>query len=263
MPCRLSVLGEIDQPGAAHRQDRRRLAVAGVDGPGQLVEDGSAPCVQPGSLLPSVAQHSRRAVGRGVRELPTRGLSVPAQSRRRWLRGGRGSKLGTQTKSLLTTKWIGAKVFHTMRYVPAQVKEALGISEETFRHWRRALLPLSGKRGYGPCFSPRDLLGLKVISQFHALGVPVRNIAPHASKLFDACSGAWFGLEQKVMVFDGQALEVLLAPQESSLMARASVVVPLRPLINELRQRLSEEEDSSPQTEIAFPPIGMPRERSA
>jgi hypothetical protein len=102
-----------------------------------------------------------------------------------------------------------------------------------------------------------------VVAQFHALGVPVRTVAPHAAQLFDACAGAWFGLEEKVLVFDGEALEVIVTAEGSNLTARPRVLVPLRPLIRELRQRLSEEDSGATQPEISFPLVGLPQERSA
>ncbi len=145
-----------------------------------------------------------------------------------------------------------------MRYTPAQVKEALAIKEEALRHWRKALPPLGDRRGYGPCFGPGDLLALKVVSELRDLGLNVGQIAPHASALFAACSdGAWFGLEDKVLVFDRQAMELVPAAKEGGWAQQTRVAVPLLPLIRELRQRLSEEEVPAKQPEIAFPPVGV------
>lgn len=150
-----------------------------------------------------------------------------------------------------------------MRYLPAQAKEAIGISEETFRHWRQVLAPLKGKRGYGPCFSPGDLLSLKVVAQLHALGIQVRHIAPHANALFLSCSqGAWFGLEDKAIVFDGGSIGLINAATDQQWSMRPRIVVPLRPLISELRQCLFVEE-AHPQSDLVFPPLGMSGGRSA
>lgn len=145
-----------------------------------------------------------------------------------------------------------------MRYTPAQVKEALEIKEETLRHWRKALPPINDKRGYGACFTPGDLLALKVVSQLRSLGLKVGQMTPHALALFAACSqSAWFGLEDKVLVFDQDSLEMVPAAKEGGGAHQTRVVVPLSPLIHELRQRLSEEETPRSQSEIAFPPVGV------
>lgn len=142
-----------------------------------------------------------------------------------------------------------------MHYVPSQVKEALGISEETLRHWRSVLPPLKGKKGYGPCFSLGDLLALKVVVQLHRFGIPMRQLKPSAERLFEACTqGPWFSLSSKVLVFDGEVVELLGLGQGAVEWAhRSHVSIPLAPLIDQLRYSLSE--GSRPaQPEIAFPP---------
>lgn len=150
-----------------------------------------------------------------------------------------------------------------MRFVPAQVKEAIGISEETFRHWRQALPPLKGRRGYGPCFSPGDLLSLKVVARLHALGMQIRHIAPHAEVLFLNCSkAAWFGLEDRAVVFDGELVELTSVANDQKWDMRSRIVVPLLPLITELRQCLSIEEPH-PQSDLLFPPIEVLKGRPA
>lgn len=151
-----------------------------------------------------------------------------------------------------------------MRYLPAQAKEAVGITEETFRHWRRALDPLKGKRGYGPCFTPGDLLALKVVVRLHAFGIQVRHLAPHACALFEICSqGAWFGLDDKAIVFDGESVELISVLDSKKLVTRTCLVVPLRALIAELRQSLSVEEKLPIQSDIVFPPVNVSGGRSA
>lgn len=151
-----------------------------------------------------------------------------------------------------------------MRYLPAQAKETLNISEETFRHWRRALPPLKGRRGYGPCFTLAELLALKVVTALHGLGIQVRHLTPHAQALFDACSqGAWFGLEDKAVAFDGSSVTLVLASEDRRASEKARVLVPLRPLIGELRRALSDGEGTPAQSDIVFPPMGVGKARSA
>jgi len=150
-----------------------------------------------------------------------------------------------------------------MRYTPAQIKEAVEIGEETLRHWRKALPPLKNKRGYAPCFSPGDLLALKVVARFHALGISVSQLKPHADKLFLACShAAWFGLEDKVLVYDGHSLEMVATGAEGHWSQEVRIAAPLGPLIRQLRQRLSEEDPRPSQPEIVFPPLGVAQGRS-
>lgn len=154
-------------------------------------------------------------------------------------------------------------IVQIVRYTPAQIKEALEISEETLRHWRKTLPPLRGKRGYSPCFSPGDLLALKVVAQFHVLGVNVSQLASHAAGLFTICSqGVWSRLESKTLISDGQRIELVPTDEEREWAQQARIVVPLGPLIRQLQRRLSEEEVHFAQTEIVFPPVGIAQGRA-
>ena len=45
----------------------------------------------------------------------------------------------------------------TVRYTPGQLRDAVGISQETYRHWKKALPPLRGGAGHGPRFSVGEL----------------------------------------------------------------------------------------------------------
>lgn len=150
-----------------------------------------------------------------------------------------------------------------MRYTPAQLKEALEITEETLRHWRKSFAPLKGKRGYAPCFSPGDLLALKVVTELHGLGIGVRQLKACAADLFEACSqGVWSSVENKVLVFDGQAMEVITIGEEGRWARQTRIAIPLKPLIEQLQQRLSEEGGRPAQPEIVFPPLGVAQGRS-
>lgn len=123
--------------------------------------------------------------------------------------------------------------------------------------------PLQGRKGYGPCFTPGELLALKVVAELHALGIQVRHIAPHATALFEVCSqSAWFGLSDKAVTFGGGAISIT-GSVDARVPTRACVVIPLKPLIAELRQALSDEEMIPAQSDIAFPPMRVVPVKSA
>jgi len=150
-----------------------------------------------------------------------------------------------------------------MRYTPAQLKEALGITEETLRHWRRSFTPLQGKRGYAPCFTPGDLLALKVVTQLHGLGIGVGQLKSVAIDLFEACSqGVWSTADNKVLVFDGRTVELVTTLEDGRWIQQTRIVVPLKPLVQQLQQRLSGEEGRPAQPEIVFPPLGVAQGRA-
>lgn len=167
------------------------------------------------------------------------------------------------TVQFVVANELNWRIVLSMRYTPAQMKEALEITEETLRHWRKGLSPLRGKRGYAPCFSPGDLLALKVVTQLHRLGMGIRQLQPVADDLFKACSqGVWSSVENKVLVFDGQNMDVVTIGDEGRWAQRVRIAVPLKPLIEQLQQRLSEEEVLPSQPEIVFPPFGVAQVRS-
>lgn len=144
-----------------------------------------------------------------------------------------------------------------MQYTPSQTKEALGISEEKLRYWRSKLAPLSGKRGYAPCFLPSDLLVLSVVTKLNSLGVSVGHLQDHAADLFTACSsGAWLSLRDRTLLFDGRTFDLvdrLSAGREGI----PCISVPLGPLIRQLQLRLSGEDAVPMQPQIKFPPLGV------
>lgn len=145
-----------------------------------------------------------------------------------------------------------------MRYTPAQLREALDISEDTLRYWRELLPQLNGRRGYAPCFTPGDLLTLKVVAALRDLGMNIGMLKTHSKSFFDACSQRpWFELELHSLVFDGEFITMGRMDAGLDLPIKARVVVPLGPLIQQLRQRLAAEEVQTLQPEITFPPLGI------
>ena len=73
---------------------------------------------------------------------------------------------------------------------------------------------------------------------------------------------AWFGLEDKVIVFDGESIELTSVAADPKWDKRPRIVIPLSPLISELRKCLSVEE-ASPQSNLVFPPLEVLKGRPA
>jgi len=148
-----------------------------------------------------------------------------------------------------------------VKYTPLQIRQIVGISQETLRHWRRVLTPLKERNGYAPCFTAGDALALKIIKEIvETLQVRVQAFQPMAGELFKICCGInWPRLEQQYLVirFADKSIE---ARQGSAMLqdteADAMVVIALRPHIEGLRSRLTES-DSQHQCEIPFPPLGL------
>ena len=105
-----------------------------------------------------------------------------------------------------------------MKYTPAQAQETLSLSPATFRHWKTALPPLSGRNGYSPCFTPGDLLAMAVVKTLtEDIGIRVGNLRGLAIELFGHCSQPWAGLERAVLVIDPYRQRVSVAPEMQPL----------------------------------------------
>ena len=74
-----------------------------------------------------------------------------------------------------------------VKLTPAQFREALGISQETLRHWRKALPIFQGPKGHAPAFSPTDLIAGAVVKLLRdEWGISVAAFADGSIALRDA-----------------------------------------------------------------------------
>jgi hypothetical protein len=65
-----------------------------------------------------------------------------------------------------------------MQFTPGQLRETVGISVETFRHWKRVLPPFAHRKRYVPCFTIGDLLAGRILrSLTEGCGVRVGHLA--------------------------------------------------------------------------------------
>jgi hypothetical protein len=146
-----------------------------------------------------------------------------------------------------------------IRYTPGQFRLALGLTKETLRYWKNELSPLRASSGHSPCFTSGDLLATAVCKvAAEKAGIPVSRFTPFAVDLFEQCrKGSWPQLERTVAVFDFGANSVRLAkdshtPQPSE----CSLLVPLRGIIEELRERLLVEGQPE-QSSLALSPVPL------
>ena len=56
----------------------------------------------------------------------------------------------------------------TVNYTPGQLRDAVGIGQETYRHWKKALAPLRRDAGHSHCFTAGDLLAAAIVKTFVA-----------------------------------------------------------------------------------------------
>jgi hypothetical protein len=147
-----------------------------------------------------------------------------------------------------------------MKFTPGQVQETLQLSPATFRHWKSALAPLGGRKGYTPCFSPGDLLAMAVIKSLtEDVGIRVGSLHGIAEALFTNCRRAsWARLERSVLVIEPTHSRLKSIPEtQPPLLDGLAILLPLRPIIRMLQDRLLLGHEEPPQGPLRFPPTAV------
>ncbi len=152
-----------------------------------------------------------------------------------------------------------------MRYTPSQVRHLVGITQETLRHWRRALPSLDGLKGHAPVFRPGQLLGLAVVRVLvEDLGLTVGALRAAERDIFDICgSPQWLRLAQgylSVRPIEGQV--TFVETVSDSDLERPAILLPLEPIVTALRLALLEVAPGEAQQSMAFPPVGLSERRA-
>ncbi|WP_298360571.1 hypothetical protein [uncultured Litoreibacter sp.] len=146
----------------------------------------------------------------------------------------------------------------TILYTPGQLRGAISLSPETYRHWKKALGPLQCARGHSPCFKPGDLVALSIVKALtQELGIRVKALAPIAGALFDLCNESpWPVLERAKVVIDLPGENLQLLGERSDFMSDSPVItVSLAPVIAHLREQLLTATDEDEQKSLRFPPV--------
>lgn len=151
-----------------------------------------------------------------------------------------------------------------MKLSPGQVREVLGLSQDTYRHWKAALPPLANRNGYRPCFTPGDLFAMAVIKALtDDAGVRVGALHAIAASLFDHCGKhSWAELEHSTLVLELARVQVTFVPeQQSPQLDRTGLVVPCHRIVLDLRERLLMEKGPIDQGSLRFPPTMVSTDR--
>lgn len=142
-------------------------------------------------------------------------------------------------------------------FTPGQLMSALSLSKQQWRTYRQALPQLTPEAGRSACFTAGDILAAAVVqSAATAMHAPISVFSPLAGALFDLCRAyPWPRLERAHLVLAPTDGQVVLVDSEQRLGAAAvSLIVPLAPLVADLRERLMAG-GSDPQHDLSFPPM--------
>lgn len=153
-----------------------------------------------------------------------------------------------------------------MKFTIGQLRETIGLSEETFRHWKRVLPPFAGHAGRAPSFSVGDLLAAAIFQHLtDRCGVRVGHLASVATKVFALCNSTpWTALDGKLLIIDFQGGGCLVTRDLSDAKgAGALMVCFLGPIIGQLRDALLKGQVPAAQTHLHFPVIEVANEHRA
>lgn len=145
----------------------------------------------------------------------------------------------------------------TVLYTPGQLRSAVSIAPETYRHWKKALAPFDRGRGHSPCFSSGDMVAASVIRALATdLSVRVGALTPIATALFELCNmSPWPVLERAKVVINLQVAGVRLAAElAESHSDQPLIIIPLRAIVAHLRAQLLAATDYVEQPSLLFPP---------
>lgn len=153
-----------------------------------------------------------------------------------------------------------------MKYTPAQFRDAVGISQETLRHWRRVLPVFQDLSGYAPVFSIGDLVTGSVIKCLRTkLGANVGTFANISGALGRALnSSPWVRMQQSVLVLDMEKHSCTLHSTPTKIDNDSlQITIPLQPILAELSAALVQPDND--QRSIYFPPkdVSKPSRRQA
>ena len=144
-----------------------------------------------------------------------------------------------------------------VHYTQAQMRETVGLSLETYRHWRRVLPPLATKGGRAACFSIGDLVAASILNRLtETAGVRVGHLSDVSTAIFEICNTSpWAALVSTMLLVD---LEQRTCSVERALKSHqdANLVLSCRldPILAQLRDALLRGQSGRPQTELLLPP---------
>lgn len=145
-----------------------------------------------------------------------------------------------------------------MQYTQAQLRGAVGISLDTYRHWKRVLPPLAAKSGRAAAFSIGDIVAVSVVRRLtETAGIRVAHLSDVAPAIFEICnSSPWAALASATLTFDLEQ-RTCSVERAGRSPATADLVLSckLAPLLEQIRSILLRGQSNQAQEELLLPPV--------
>lgn len=150
-----------------------------------------------------------------------------------------------------------------MQYTPGQVRQAVRLPQETLRHWRAVFTFLAGIRGQGPSYRPAQILTLAIIKRLvQDCGLSVSSLKAVEAQLYNLVQHRhWTALELGSFALTLSTGEATFVEGRSAVARdNALILLPLGPVISELRVALTGMEVLDNQPSLNFPPVAVTAE---
>lgn len=129
-----------------------------------------------------------------------------------------------------------------MQFSQTQLRSTLGISVETFRHWKRVLPPFAKRKRYTSRFSTGDLLAAGILCRLtDQCGIRVGLLPEISQVTVEICNASsWAALEGKALVVDVEQRTCRIIEGTKRPAGQNVVIVcPLSPIIAVVRDAMS------------------------
>lgn len=128
-----------------------------------------------------------------------------------------------------------------MKLTPGQLRDAVGLSVDTLRHWKQVLPPFSNGTGHAPCYSTGDLVAALILRRLtENCGVRVGQLTAISGPIVELCNRTpWAGFEGNTLVIDLPGCDCRIIENTSMLGIDDVVFVcPFEPILSTLRDYL-------------------------
>lgn len=149
-----------------------------------------------------------------------------------------------------------------MQLTPGQLRNTVRLSKETFRHWKRVLPVIKGRRGRSTAFSAGDAAALSILRVLaNDWGIPIGRLVDVSTEIFRVCNGTpWVALERSTLQIDVPKRRCRLSKRP--LEADETVLqCPLGPILRHLREEFLRTDLPRAQAELRLSPVPL-RQRS-
>ncbi|MGH6679326.1 MAG: hypothetical protein ACREDL_10455 [Bradyrhizobium sp.] len=150
-----------------------------------------------------------------------------------------------------------------MQYSLNQLRETVGLSVETYRHWKRVLPPLAEKGGRAPCFSIGDFVAASILHRLtENAGVRVGHLVDISTEVFRICNASpWASLIGRTLTVDLEGRTCVVEPAASIEGANLALFCRIDPVLAQLRGTLLRDRPDEAQAILLLPPVGVPAAR--